>query len=535
MSKPRVVIIGSGFGGSVFACRLAESGRYDVHVLERGRRYRRNEFPRRPDQLREAFWEPQQGLYGMFEYQSFPKSDIDVLTCSGLGGGSLIYANVLYEMPAEFFEGWPGGHSRPQLDPYYARVHEMMETRSYPVDRPDWPYAATPKTNALRRAAEGLAANALGHPTAELQYPRLAIQFGPNPGDQIVNKQGVPQTACIMCGECDIGCNYHAKNTLDLNYLARAQAAGATIHTHAEVTSIEPGYRVSYCDPADPSRTETIDASRVILAAGSLGSTKMLLRMKQAGLLPMVSKALGTRWSGNGDLLGFSFDSAEELYPTQGPVITSAVRFFHAAYPDGFPHGLFVEDAGIPNLLAWYIAGMAPSSGTFLRGLKGVLDYAKGFFAERQPNLGDELGPLLFHDSRLVTRAMIFLGMGRDRSTGIFSLQSDGDLQLDWDVGPSKLHFDRMVDAMRRLTSQLKGEFVENPLSILNKYISVHPLGGCPMGDTPGEGVVDARSGEVFGYPGLYVADGSIIPTAVGPNPSLTIAALAEIFAERFS
>ncbi len=546
--KPTVVIIGSGFGGSVFACRLAESGRYSVHVLERGRRYNRNEFPRRTDQLEQAFWEPRRGLFGMFEYQSFPKTDIDVLTASGLGGGSLIYANVLYEMPPEFFEGWPGGIRRPTLDPYYDRVHRMMESRAYPVDEPGWPYAATPKTRALQLAGQRLAADSLGHPAAELEWPRLAIQFGPHPGDELVNAQGVKQTACVMCGECDIGCNYHAKNTLDLNYLARATNYGASIHTHAEVRAIRPaadgGYRVVYCDPRDRSRSEEIEARYVVVSAGSLGSTKLLLRMRHAGELPRLSGSLGTQWCGNGDLLGFSFRSEEPIYPSTGPVITGAIRFYHARYPDGFPHGLFVEDAGIPNLMAWYLAGMAPSPGAVVQSLKGAAEYAKGFVAKREVNLGDELGPLLFHESRLVSRTMIFLGMGRDRSTGVFRLEpngsgplgwdQDGEIQLDWDVAPSRLHFDRTRDAMQRMTDALGGEFAENPLSFLTKYVAVHPLGGCPMGDSERNGVVDARTGEVFGHPGLYVADGSVLPTAVGPNPSLTIAALAEMFTERF-
>ncbi|MBI4552388.1 MAG: GMC family oxidoreductase [Candidatus Latescibacteria bacterium] len=548
--KPTVVVIGSGFGGSVFACRLAERQEFTIYVLERGRQYGRNEFPRRPDQLREAFWDPADGKFGMFEYQSFDRTDIDVLTASGLGGGSLIYANVLYEMPAEFFEGWPGGITRQTLNPYYQRVQNMMEARSYPVDQPTWPYAQTPKTRALQRAYDRISAHPLGHPAARLEWPKLAIQFGPRPGEEKANQQGVPQTTCIMCGECNIGCNYHAKNTLDLNYLARAANHGAIIRTNAEVRAILPkadhsGYTVVYSTPGNRSAMERIEAKYVIVAAGSLGSTKLLLRMRHSGQLPNLSAALGTRWSGNGDFLGLCRNSAAPVYPSTGPVITGAVRFFHAHYPDGFPHGLYIEDAGIPTMLAWYLTAMTPMTQSFLSGLKGAWRYLQGvLLGRRESNIGDDLGPLLFRESKLVSRTLVFLGMGRDRSSGMIQLRKKGrtplnwiddcEIHLAWDSRPSQLHFDRMRDEMQRLSVALGGTFLADPLSFLDKYISVHPLGGCPMGDSEHDGVVDARTGEVFGHKGLYVVDGSIIPTSIGPNPSLTIAALAEIFAERF-
>ena len=548
--KPQIVVIGSGFGGSVFACLLAERQSATVHVLERGRQYARNEFPRRPDHFHEAFWDPQYGRFGMFEYQSFAKSDIDVLTASGLGGGSLIYSNVLYEMPAEFFEGWPGGITRQTLDPYYQKVLEMMEARPYPIDQPGWPYAETPKSKALRQVYTRLSAHPLGHPAARLEWPRLAIQFGPKAGEAKLNNQEVMQTTCIMCGECNIGCNYHAKNTLDLNYLARADKHGAIIHTSAEVRAIlpradRPGYTVVYSDPLRTSQLERIEATHVVVAAGSLGSTKLLLRMKHSGQLPHLSPALGTKWSGNGDLLGLCLGSSEPVYPSTGPVITGAIRFFHARYPDGMPHGLYIEDAGLPGMLAWYLTAKTPAWWSVIDGLRGAWRYAQGLIWGRtHVNIGSAVSPILFQESDLISRALPFLGMGRDRSSGTIQLRlkrtipltwmDDCDIQLTWDSRPSRLHFDRVRDGMKRLTAELGGLFVENPLSHLSRYIAVHPLGGCPMGDSDRDGVVDARTGEVFGHKGLYVVDGSIVPTSVGPNPSLTIAALAHVFAERF-
>lgn len=193
-------------------------------------------------------------------------------------------------------------------------------------------------------------------------------------------------------------------------------------------------------------------------------------------------------------------------------------------------------------MLAWYLTAMTPTWRSIIGGLRGALRYAGGLLlGARQVNIGAELGPLLFHESRLVSRTMLFLGMGRDRSNGTIHLRAtpltwmdDCHIHLTWDSRPSRLHFDRMREAMRRLTAELGGQFVENPLSSLTKYITVHPVGGCPMGDSEQDGVVDARTGETFGHKGIYVVDGSIIPIAIGPNPSLTIAAIAEMFAERF-
>jgi len=548
--KPTIVVIGSGFGGSVFACRLAERQSATVYVLERGRQYGRNQFPRRPDQLREAFWDPEGGKFGMFEYQSFPSADMDVLTASGLGGGSLIYANVLYEMPPEFFTGWPGGIDRQSLDPYYQKVVDMMEARSYPIDEPTWPYVGTPKTQALRLAYERLTSQPLGHPAAQLEWPKLAIQFGREPGKERLNKHGQAQTNCIMCGECNIGCNSHAKNTLDLNYLARAACYGAIIQPSAEVRAILPkadgtGYTVMYADPRNRSKLERLDATYVVVAAGSLGSTKLLLRMKHSGELPHLSAALGTKWSGNGDLLGFCVKSSEAVYPSTGPVITGAIRFFHGRYPNGAPHGFYVEDAGLPNMLVWYFTAVTPARHSLVEGLKGVWRYLRhGGLGGGEVNIGTDISPMFFHESELASRSMVFLGMGRDHSSGVIRLYpenpttltpfDDSDIHLHWDDGPSQLHFERLRDGMKRLTAALNGQYIEARIKNFTKYVAVHPLGGCPMGDSVHDGVVDARTGEAFGHKGLYVIDGSIMPTSVGPNPSLTIAAIAEMFAERF-
>ena len=229
------IVVGSGFGGSVTAYRLAEAGKR-VLVLERGRPYPPGSFTRSPYRARESFWDPSSGLTGMYHYWSF--RGIDALVSAGLGGGSLIYANVFIRKDENWFvqedladggyEYWPV--NRADLDPHYDRVEEMIGLQRFPFDHE--PYASTPKTNAFKEAAE---ANGL-----EWFLPKLAVTFAnegrpPVPGEAIVeeipNLHGRTRTTCQMVGECDVGCNYGAKNTLDYNYLTHAKHHGAEIRT----------------------------------------------------------------------------------------------------------------------------------------------------------------------------------------------------------------------------------------------------------------------------------------------------------------
>lgn len=533
----KVAVVGSGFGGGVAACRLAAAG-FEVHVFERGRRYARNEFPRRPDQLERLFWDPEEGSFGLFEYRSFDRTQIDVLTASGVGGGSLIYSNVLYRMPPEFFGDWPGKITRELLDPYYQRALTMLEAARYPFDRDGRGYRQTPKTAALLDIAARLAVEPGSRPAARFEAPHLAIQFGNAPGEQVRNRQGVPQTTCVMCGECNVGCNVHAKNTVDLTYLEAARTSGATVHADTEVIALERdagGWKLTCGDPRYRDwRTEHFD--RVILAAGSLGSTRLLLQLAKTQEL---SPAVGTRWSPNGDLLGLVMKTRQPVYPSQGPVITAALRFDAGRYPDGYPAALWIEDGGLPSFVALAMAERLRSLPSKLGALLRFGYWARGLlFSRAESNLGADLAPALVANARRFSHTLPMLAMGRDRATGRLSLDRRrrghlDRLRLDWRARASGLHYRRTRRAMRRAAGALGGEFVENPISFLRRYISVHPLGGCPIGDSPETGAVSAETGAVFGAPGLYVMDGSIIPGAVGPNPSLTIAALAEMYSER--
>jgi cholesterol oxidase len=548
------VIVGSGFGGSVMAYRLAEAGRR-VCVLERGRAYPPGSFTRSPYRARESFWDPKRGLTGMYHYWSF--KGIDVLVSAGLGGGSLIYANVLLRKDERWFvtedlgdggyEHWPV--TRADLDPHYDRVEAMVGVQTYPFEHA--PYSNTPKTKAFKLAAErtGL----------DWFLPPLAVTFA-NEGDEPVPGQKIQEkirnlhdrdrVTCQLCGECDVGCNFGAKNTLDYNYLTHAAHHGAEIRTLCDVRTLEPrhggGYAVGYADlsdpdgPADgngrPAPLRTITCDRLVLSAGTLGTANLLLRNRSA--FPRISRKLGTRFCGNGDLLTLALNCADLadgrrvpriVDPGYGPVITSTMRM-PDALDGGEGRGFYLQDAGYPQHLAWILHTIAApktlwnwrSHGWYL-----VKNWLKG---SPDTDVTGHIADLL-ESAELSAGGLPLLGMGRDIPDGRMFLRK-GRLDLDWKTEKSSAYFDRLRTTSRGVAHSLGGTFADNPIWFLRRVITVHPLGGCPMARSAGEGVVDS-SGNVFGYPGLYVADGSVMPGPVGPNPSLTIAALADRFADR--
>ncbi|MFF3249305.1 GMC oxidoreductase [Streptomyces sp. NPDC002870] len=542
-----VVVVGSGFGGSVAAYRLADGG-LSVVVLERGKPYPPGSFPRTPAGMARNFWDPSEGLHGLFDIWSF--RGLEGVVSSGLGGGSLIYANVLLRkddkwfvhespLPGGGYEHWP--ISRRDLDSHYDDVEKMLGATPYP-------YNDTPKTVAMQEAADRLG--------LQVSRPPLAVAFArrrgevPVPGAPVPepwygNIHGLPRETCRLSGECDVGCNFGAKNTLDHTYLSAARHRGADIRTRCEVRGFAPrpggGYEVRYVlhDAADEGhRTPTgklpvhrINCKRLVLAAGSFGSTYLLLRNRSA--LPGISPALGTRFCGNGDLLGLVLKAAggagrgpRTLAASTGPVITSAVRVGDELDGDGSSgRGFYVEDAGYPTFVDWLAeATQVPGSlrrtvGFGLHRLRSRLGF------NPQSNISSRLalllGPGVFSDSSLP-----LLGMGRDLPDGRMGLRR-GYLDIDWTTQTSRRYFERVRSTMSDMAGVLGAEFRDNPLWWTRRVVTVHPLGGAPMGRHAAEGVCDSF-GEVFGFPGLYVLDGAVLPGPVGANPSLTIAAFAD-------
>jgi cholesterol oxidase len=337
------------------------------------------------------------------------------------------------------------------------------------------------------------------------------------------NKFGVTQRGCTSCGECCIGCNVHAKNTLDLNYLAIAGAKGANIATLCEATRIEPdaaGYKVTFKDHASEGQEHEITARYCLVCAGAINSTELLLRCRDVhGTLDKLSSRLGDNYSGNGDFLSFAFNTREPFNPSEGPTITTGVVYDRT--DDGFRNWFIFEEGGYPRQISTLMQLLNPHFGLFRtlglatkdaflsahRALRGKL--------EATDRASDDTG--------------VFLMMGRDLADGEIKLKpGTSELDIKWKVPPNM----PLYEAERRLTvdfaNAMGGEAAMNPLWTLFRIpVTVHSLGGCLMADSADAGVTDAN-GEVYGYPGLFVLDGAILPGATGVNPAHTIAAVSE-------
>jgi cholesterol oxidase len=531
------VVVGSGFGGSVSAYRLAVAG-LTVCVLERGKRYPPGQFPRRPDEMARNFWDPSEGQHGLFDVWSFRR--FEAVVASGLGGGSLIYANVLRRKdPTWFVErmGASGGYEdwpiRPEeLAEPYAKVERILGANPYP-------YAAdTPKTRFVQAAGR--------RHGREPVLPNLAVTFSA-PGEPFGspiprsedNLHHVPRSTCRLCGECNIGCNYGSKNTLDLTYLTFADDCGADLRDRCEVREFEPieggGFLVRYVRHSPENEGVRIDTSRLrqhvircrilVLAAGSLGTTFLLLRNQR--WLPRLGPALGFRFSGNGDLLAWIHGATERLEPSNGPVITAMLR-----EPDlvdgGTGRGFYVQDGGHPVFADWLFEQLTPPIARYARAAAARL--AQAVTGGPHSQVGAQAAALL-GGGRRSAGILPLLGMGRDVPDGRLGLHA-GHLVADLGEATSQAFFRRVGAVMAELADQAGGRLFVNPPNPLKRRVTVHPLGGAPMGRDPSRGVVDSH-GESFGHPGLFVADGAVMPGPVGPNPSLTIAALAERFTER--
>lgn len=515
-----VIIIGSGFGGSVTACRLAEQG-LKVLVLERGRRWTPETYPRSPEDA--WFWDRDEPEKENGWIDLHVMDNMIVAAGAGVGGGSLIYANVFVEAKPEAFDhGWPAEISYEGLKPYYEKAGQMMSAQTLPDSQ------LSERFKLMQEGAQktGLAGRFRKLPLAVSFDPEwnydLPDACDPKHSKRFVNPHGVEQGTCIHCGNCDIGCDVKAKNTLDLNYLAVAERNGAEIRPLHQVMNIEPwgdGYRVNYHALASGHRRRGSEtAQRVIVAAGSMGSTELLLRCRdQYKTLPRVSSFLGQNWSSNGDFLTPAFYDKKEISPTHGPTITCAIDMLDNS-ADG--QAVFVEDGGFPNLLNDYVQR---------RLKKNKNRYMRHFWR----SLSKEV-----HVEDPLHNVMPWFGQGVDGGDGTLYLGRvwyapwRRKMRMDWDVTRSEPAINALIHMHERLSAATGGRpWVPPTWTVFKDLITPHPLGGCNMGSSAADGVVD-HHGEVFGHPNLYVADGAIIPRPLGLNPSRTIAALAERIAD---
>jgi cholesterol oxidase len=523
--KTEYLVIGSGFGGAVVACRLAEAGRAVV-LLERGRRWTADNYPRSPDDDWIFDVDEPHRQNGWLDLRFL--DDMWVAQGAGVGGGSLIYANVSIDARPEVLDaGWPSAINAGTLAPYYARVSEMLKPMTIPGAQ------ETPRTKLVREAAERTGAS------DRFRKVELAVSFDSEtvfpdrrPTEEVATKRfvnafGKEQGCCIHCANCDIGCKVAAKNTLDLNYLARAEAMGARIQPLSVVSYIAeepPGYAVVYHDVAEGRREErVVRARRVVIAAGSLGSTEILFRSRDLHHgLPRVSPSLGQGWSSNGDFLTPAFYDGRMISPTIGPTITAAIDFLDGSEPDGARY--FVEDGGFADVLGNALRARARKNLRISPAARFLRMVSKGLYD------GDPLETM-----------MPWFGQAMDGGDGQLYYGRDWlrpwrrRLKLNWDAARSERGVNGLVGAHKRLSKATGGDARVPPTwTVLHHLVTPHPLGGCNMAASSAAGVVDDL-GRVFGHPGLYVADGAIVPRPIGLNPSKTIAALAERIAEHLT
>jgi choline dehydrogenase-like flavoprotein len=531
------VVVGSGYGGAVVAARVAHAEITpppSVCVLERGREWPVGTFP---DTFAEVTAHQRGPLNPLGLYETVHFRDLSVLKGNGLGGGSLINANIALEAPDEAFAtAWPPGLTRETLAPYYDRARRVLSAG------PDPHAAERPKFQALARAARAVGGHAV--PTD------LAVNFtvdGPN-------EYGVPQQPCVGCGDCMTGCNFAAKNTLPMNYLPLARRGGAEIFTGAEVEWVEKlaggGWRVHGTRTGQHlgRETFTVDARHVMLAAGALNTTEILLRSESRGL--SVSPRLGTSFSGNGDFFAVAYNADEPV---------GALGIGRRAASDGRADTTGARSVSVPGpVLVGSIAGNGylVQDGLIPSAYVRAAQVAFATFRGEDTDAGDERverervrHDLLFgdpYDGRgALSHTLLLLTTSTDDASGsiVFEApwhQPTGRISVIWDDVGRQTQFARLNAELRRMARGLGASFVESAFWTafdLRRLVTLHPLGGCPVGEDYMAGAAD-EFGRVFAgdgtvHEGLFVTDGALVPAALGANPFLTIAAMAERIAER--
>lgn len=547
-----VLIIGSGFGGAVAALRFAEAGERVV-VVERGDWVRRDRDMVGPG----MFWKPERGRFGMHDVRSRGEH-ITPWLGAGVGGGSHVFAGTLKR--SEDFRAYPGPLRDSDMTGYYERAERMMEARPHPRTAP---YGRCRATELLLDAGDRLTRESPGLIEDHGLVP-LAMHFaepGQKPGDVTYNGHGVAQRTVCPDEQALLGGDVGTKNSLDHNYLHLAEQRGAEIQALTEVDRIEPlalgGYRVHYKRWHRDSREQTTGSlctHRVVLAAGAVGSTEILLRNRDVhGTLPDLSPALGSRYTTNGDFmsliipfrgmavawLGFAALLAGWLASSWGLAIAGAMVYYlqlalsrRPVEPDlGTTNSDYMKLRGRPGGQgSVYIeGGRYPTPlrlvGALLLSALGLYRPSRYRWIVRVSRALEWIPPL-----GLLARSwpVPLLQMGRDDAFGSMELDRDGQLTIDYDVEANRAFYDHLDQLGKQVARACRALWLPNLLHRVTGRLEVpHNQGGAPMGESAADGVVD-HAGRVFGYRDLMVLDGSIIPHSPGPNPALTILALAE-------
>ncbi|MDO0935698.1 GMC family oxidoreductase [Streptomyces sp. DG2A-72] len=526
-----VIVVGSGFGGSVTALRLTEKG-YTVGVLEAGRRFTRETLPKNSWDLKNYLWAPRLRMFGIQRIHLL--GNVMVLAGAGVGGGSLNYANTLYVPPKPFFEDsqWRDITDwQEELQPYYDQAQRMLGVRLNPT--------MTPSDVHLKAAAERMGVGDTFH------LAPVGVFFGDGKdadgtakaapgeqtGDPYFGGAGPVRKACTECGECMTGCRHGAKNTLNENYLYLAEKAGAVVHPMTTVVSVtddsQGGYAVATLPTDDKKKGEgrTFKARRVVLAAGTYGTQTLLHRMKATGQLPYISGRLGELTRTNSEaLVGAQTDNRRyrkvtgerKADFTRGVAITSSI------HPDANTHIEPVRYGKGSNSMG----GLSILQVPYVDGASRVAAWLKN--SARHPLL--VLRSL--SNRRWSERTIIGLVMQSLDNSLTTYLKPDGVgkgllTARQGHGAPNPKQIRAASQAASAIAESINGFAGSNVGELMGTPLTAHFLGGCPIGDSPETGVIDPYH-RLYGHPGISVVDGAAVSANLGVNPSLTITAQAE-------
>lgn len=525
-----VIVVGSGFGGSVTALRLTEKG-YRVGVLEAGRRFTRDTLPRNSWDLRNYLWAPRLGMYGIQRIHLL--GSVMVLAGAGVGGGSLNYANTLYVPPKPFFDDPQWGHItdwQGELSPHYDQARRMLGVRLNPT--------TTPSDVHLKAAAERMGVGDTFH------LAPVGVFFGDGkdaaggvkaaPGEQVPDPYfggaGPARKACTECGECMTGCRHGAKNTLNENYLYLAEKAGAVVHPLTTVVSVTDDSRGGYAVatlPTDEKKSgvRTLTARRVVLAAGTYGTQTLLHRMKAGGQLPYLSDRLGELTRTNSEaLVGARTDDRRyrratgeaKVDFTRGVAITSSIHPDENTHVEPVRYGKGSNSMGSLSILQVpYSEGSSRALGWLANAARHPLLVLRSI-SSRHWSERTIIALVMQSLDNSLTTYLKPKGVGKGLLT---ARQGHGS--------PNPKQIRAATKSASAIAAEINGFAGSNVGELMGMPMTAHFLGGCPIGDSRDTGVIDPYH-RLYGHPGISVVDGAAVSANLGVNPSLTITAQAE-------